>query len=85
MSEAVSSRNGQGVPPPLSGGALRAAVGAAEAPLTGELVKAVFFRQLGIEAMLRLDLDAMCGGAEAPEAAVMAVVAPARSEVSDGE
>lgn len=43
--------------PILRGKALEVAVKTAEAPITGSLVKELFFRQLGISDMLAVDLD----------------------------
>ena len=44
--------------PILTGGALRAAVHAAETPLLADLVKATLFAQLGLDQLLREDLRA---------------------------
>lgn len=44
-------------PPRLSGRALRAAVAAAESPMLGAGFKQLMFRQLGIEALMAVDLS----------------------------
>ena len=52
MSQSSSTDAG----PIVSGAALLASVRAAEAPLVGEAVKIVFFKQLGLDKLLELDL-----------------------------
>lgn len=44
--------------PIISGASLKATVKAAETPVVGEVVKAVFLKQLGLEALFELDLRA---------------------------
>lgn len=63
--------------PILRGKALEVAVKAAEAPITGSLVKDVFFRQLGVSDMLAVELD------EREAITPLAPIYPAPEEPSD--
>jgi|TARA_Y100000588_G_C13694541_1_gene685929 hypothetical protein len=64
---------GSGVPV-LTGQALVAAVNAAEAPLLGDGVKQLFFKQLGLDRLMEVDFDLLD---DAPDASIMAPVYPA--------
>ena len=64
---------GSGVPV-LTGQALVAAVNAAEAPLLGEGVKQLFFKQLGLDRLMEVEFDLLD---DAPDASIMAPVYPA--------
>lgn len=59
--------------PVLSGNALIAAVSAAEAPLTGEVIKRLFFKQLGLDVLADMDFDAI---ERAPDALIIQPVYP---------
>lgn len=72
---------GSGVPV-LTGQALVAAVNAAEAPLLGEGVKQLFFKQLGLDRLMEVDFDLID---DAPDASIMAPVYPAGAGSDGGE
>lgn len=50
------SQNQQEVGPIMSGSSLKASVKAAETPIVGDVVKGVFFKQLGLDKLFELDL-----------------------------
>ena len=72
---------GSGVPV-LTGQALVAAVNAAEAPLLGEGVKQLFFKQLGLDRLMEVDFDLID---DAPDASIMAPVYTAGAGSDGGE
>ena len=72
---------GSGVPV-LTGQALVAAVNAAEAPLLGEGVKQLFFKQLGLDHLMEVDFDLID---DAPDASIMAPVYTAGAGSDGGE